>query len=672
MICKNNCIIQFQNWLMNSIKAKINKLFSGLTLVGLLISLMFPLSLFANHFRYGTISWDPIADNGTHITIRVKMQNGWTANHSGFRTSDAYDTFVSGYVGSIHDDYIRIYWGDGTNETADIKIISRDNSTGTASGDCSSSDNQSSGKCIDSTISEMGEYISGTWTTGATHMYPDNGTTEYILNWGGYARTVTNNNPSDDRCCGGEWRNQTKINIAGAYDGNKSPVSAVPAVIQVQDNKTFNYQLVTTDADNDSLNYRWGKLNEFFLDPGNSGIGPSSTDNFSKPAGMTLSNSGLVEWDIKDNISSAGGEWTVDNATEGSLWTSVVMVEDLHDNGSVKSYIPLDFFFKITSASNDPPEIIGIDNTTQTVSIGTTKTFTFTSTDDSGVAPTFSVLNPPSDISSIWRTSSSTSGGTTTFTITFTPPCTFGNKSYAINIRSTDSAGMTKDQTLGLFVSTAGNADPTAPSLVSPANGSTVTKPVSFQWTKSTDADNDAISYTFYLCTDSGFAGCSGKNVSAGVNVMPPFNQNLQDSLISWPRYLEAAPIYQQISQDLSMIPRWLIMLTAFVLLSGLISFSLKNISHQKLVFMLILMIFFLSLNINSCARSDSSISETTSSSSDDNDASSTSTSATKNITNVTHTTSDVTNGATYYWKVVASDTKGGSAESATWSFTVQ
>jgi len=234
---------------------------------------------------------------------------------------------------------------------------------------------------------------------------------------------------------------------------------------------------------------------------------------------------------------------------------------------------------------------------------------------------------------------------------------------------------MTKDQSLGLKVSSISNADPTAPTLLSPANGAIVAKPVSFQWTKSTDADNDVISYSLYFCTDSGFAGCSGTNVASGVNLMPPFNQNLQDSLISWPRYLEAAPIYQQISQDLSMIPKWLIMLTAFVLLSGLISFSLKNISNRKLVIMLVLLIFFFSLNINSCARSDSSMSETTSSSNDDNDDndnSSTSTSATLTTNDVTYTTSDVTSNTTFYWKIVASDPKGGSAESETWSFTVQ
>jgi len=40
--------------------------------------------------------------------------------------------------------------------------------------------------------------------------------------------------------------------------------------------------------------------------------------------------------------------------------------------------------------------------------------------------------------------------------------------------------------------------------------------------------------------------------------------------------------------------------------------------------------------------------------------------------TDLTYTTSDLTSGTTYYWKVIASDTNGGSAESETWSFTVQ
>ena len=38
----------------------------------------------------------------------------------------------------------------------------------------------------------------------------------------------------------------------------------------------------------------------------------------------------------------------------------------------------------------------------------------------------------------------------------------------------------------------------------------------------------------------------------------------------------------------------------------------------------------------------------------------------------LTYTTSDLTTNTTYYWKVIASDTNGGSAASETWSFTVQ
>ena len=116
--------------------------------------------------------------------------------------------------------------------------------------DCQSNNNNNR-ICIDSTISEVGEYASSTWTTGLTHTYPDNGTTEYVVYWQSYARaSVENSN-------GGTWRNETKVNIGGAYSGNRSPVSAVPPVIQVQDNKTFSYQLVATDADGDSLNFRW-------------------------------------------------------------------------------------------------------------------------------------------------------------------------------------------------------------------------------------------------------------------------------------------------------------------------------------------------------------------------------------------------------------------------------
>ena len=113
---------------------------------------------------------------------------------------------------------------------------------------------------------------------------------------------------------------------------------------------------------------------------------------------------------------------------------------------------------------------------------------------------------------------------------------------------------------------------------------------------------------------------------------------------------LYAASSSQQISQDHSIIPKLFIMLSVLGFLIVIISFSVKNFTHRRIVFMLFLIIIGTAV---SCSKS-----------SDDtiNDASS----------DVTHTTSDLTSGTTYYWKVVASDTRGGSAESETWSFKVK
>ncbi len=116
-----------------------------------------------------------------------------------------------------------------------------------------------------------------------------------------------------------------------------------------------------------------------------------------------------------------------------------------------------------------------------------------------------------------------------------------GGNTYVVNIRSTDNAGMTKDQSFSIQVSSVANADPTAPTLISPANGDNVTSPVTFRFAGSTDSDGDNVSYTMYVCGNSGFVGCSGTSVTAGGNFVPPFNQNFHDNLIPWPSPLYAA-----------------------------------------------------------------------------------------------------------------------------------
>ena len=171
---------------MNTFKAEVNKIILALASVGLLILLIFPASLSAHHFRYGTMSWE-LVDNDT---IRLKMQNGWSANHTFFRINTDYNVWVSGYIGSIKTNLANVDWGDSsTDSDMDFKIISRDNVTPT-SYNCSSS---GSNICIQSTISEMGEYNSSTggWTTGLEKDYSDNGT--YVVYWTSSARAAVKN-----------------------------------------------------------------------------------------------------------------------------------------------------------------------------------------------------------------------------------------------------------------------------------------------------------------------------------------------------------------------------------------------------------------------------------------------------------------------------------------------
>jgi hypothetical protein len=191
---------------------------------------------------------------------------------------------------------------------------------------------------------------------------------------------------------------------------------------------------------------------------------------------------------------------------------------------------------------------------------------------------------------------------TTTFTITFTPDSLMGDTSHVISIRSTDNVGMTRDQSFSIQVSSVANADPTAPILLSPADGDNVTSPVTFRFAGSTDPDGDTVSYLLKVCGSSDFVGCAGTSVTAGGNFVPPFNQNFHDKLIPWPNPLYAATSSQQFSQDFSMMPKWFIMLVMLGLLSGIISLSVKNITHRRIVFVL----FWLIIGMVGCMASSS------------------------------------------------------------------
>ena len=111
-------VTPFQGLSMHNTKAKVNKIILALLSVGIVILLMFPASLSATHFRYGTLSWD-LVDNDT---IRLKGGMGWNAGHGSWdQISDYGETSLSTFVGSVRG-YLDVTWGGGS-PTRDRKSV---------------------------------------------------------------------------------------------------------------------------------------------------------------------------------------------------------------------------------------------------------------------------------------------------------------------------------------------------------------------------------------------------------------------------------------------------------------------------------------------------------------------------------------------------------------------
>ena len=163
-------------------------------------------------------------------------------------------------------------------------------------------------------------------------------------------------------------------------------------------------------------------------------------------------------------------------------------------------------------------------------------------------------------------------------------------------------------------VSGTGNNPPTAPALVSPADGETgVGTTATFEWKTSTDPDGDEITYRLTYCTDRTLESCSHGVTCPGTTGICFAGSGL--------------------------------LFLGFVMTRG-------GRGRKYILMLMMAMLLTTGIFIVSC------------SSGSDSDSG--------GSTNMTYQVSGLANATTYYWKVVADDGKGGKTSSPAQSFTTQ
>ncbi|WP_116127175.1 T9SS type A sorting domain-containing protein [Lewinella sp. IMCC34183] len=124
----------------------------------------------------------------------------------------------------------------------------------------------------------------------------------------------------------GDWYVETNVDLSGNNFGNDSPTINVPPIVNLVAGANSSFLVRAVDPDNDNLRFRSPTSREY------------RSGNLSR---QTV---------------SAGGQVTLNTsgAAIGNLFTAIVVVEDLDQNGNPKSKSMVDFLVRIVDSSTPP------------------------------------------------------------------------------------------------------------------------------------------------------------------------------------------------------------------------------------------------------------------------------------------------------------------------------
>lgn len=186
------------------------------------------------------------------------------------------------------------------------------------------------------------------------------------------------NNPT------GSYRFETLVNVGTE---NNSPVSLMSPIVFCHLDAVCEFPVPAVDPDGDQLQFRLATPSE--AGGGFNQPGPPDAPN----AAEIDPDTGIYTWDTTDaDLDGVDPtEWNV-------LYSTQVVVEDLDDNGQVKSKVVVDFFIQLVPQVGEPPQFNepsdGEPITIQTSS-GETVTFPLTVTGGSAGADAGQDIIPP-------------------------------------------------------------------------------------------------------------------------------------------------------------------------------------------------------------------------------------------------------------------------------------